>query len=78
MAATAATIGGHTNGISPLLTTHISQSHRDVLLSRLRLWFSTTLLEKSDSAASRGADTRATGAEVYELYTYNVSIPSSP
>lgn len=43
-------------------------------MSRLRLWFSTTLLEKSDSAASRGADTRATRAEVYELYTYNISI----
>lgn len=74
MAATAATIGRHTSGISPLLTTHISQSHGDVLLSRLRLGFSTTLLEKSDSAASRGADTRATGAEVYKLYTHTISI----
>lgn len=74
MAATAATISRHTSGISPLLTTHISQSHRDVLLSRLRLGFSTTLLEKSDSAASRGADTRATGAEVHKLYTHPISI----
>lgn len=74
MAATAATIGRHTNGISPLLTTHISQSHRDVLLSRLRLGSSTTLFEKSDSAASRGANTRATRAEVHELYTYTISM----
>ena len=73
MAATAATIGRHTNGISPLLTTHISQSHRDVLLSRLRLGSSTTLFEKSDSAASRGANTRATRAEDNVVYTYSIS-----